>query len=745
MSGPTFGLQFIQVDDQPRPVIDANMDVVGIVGPCSTANAQTFPYNTPVLVYSNDVVTLSKLGTDGYIPDAINGINDQVADFQQAVQLVIVRTPYGTAADANLKLQQTIANIMGQSIAQTGVFAFLKAPNSLYCTPRIIIAPGYTGQMANSLDTLYANTAGVGYIPNESYQITFEQGDGETNGANLVLPTAHATADSQGRIDDAQIFIDTYGAWMTVAPTAQLPPPDGPPITASPAGGQIIFSQNPGIGSTLTLNGTVVTFQSVIPPGARASGAALTGGDTNTAAAGSIEFFANPSVNDTITLNGTDVTFVASGATGDQVNIGVTLSATLIALETFLNGSADTEISKCTYTKQGSYLIYVDYKTVGTAGNSFTLATDVTAPLNQVLRGHSLDETLANLIDFLDNSLDTQIALCNYSLYQGTITLVTIAQNDEANAFTLASTITGVSLSGPTLTGGRDAESPVSAILTATIALGANPVCASLTPVLNTLIGHAIVESAGTSQVADVAWRSTINSQRIIGLSGGIKVIDPGSGAVIVMPLAPRVAGLLVARDFATGYPFHSAANQPIQGVVSPARSIGFSITDNATEGQQLLAANLGIVVRGLAGVETAISSGGFIFIGTDNLGDDPLWQMYNVKRGRDFIHLSLMPALRVYLGRANITKQTVVNIMATIRSFLQTLLAREQILGFNTKFEGSLNSAEEIRLGHLTVTFQAEEAPVLKRITTMSARYRPAIDAMVAELEQQLNFGVVG
>jgi len=199
----------------------------------------------------------------------------------------------------------------------------------------------------------------------------------------------------------------------------------------------------------------------------------------------------------------------------------------------------------------------------------------------------------------------------------------------------------------------------------------------------------------------------------------------------------------MVAVDFSTGYPFHSAANRPIQGIVGPARTIPFSLTDGATEGQQLLASNLGVVARGLVGVESAISSGGFVFIGTDNLGDDELWRMYNVYRGRDYIHLSLMPALRTYLGRQNITRQTIKNILATINNFLGSLVAQEQILGKQVTFKGKLNSAEEIRLGHLTVGFACEEAPVLKRITTMSARYKPAIDQMVQSLEQELNLGV--
>jgi hypothetical protein len=154
---------------------------------------------------------------DGYIADAINGINAQLADFQIAAQLVIVRTEYGTHADANLKLQQTIANIMGQSVMGNGVWAFMKAPNKLYVTPRIIIAPGYTGQMANSLDLLTTNVVGRGYIPWAEYTIQFGPGGAETNGANLVFPSAHAVANAEGEIHADDIYIDTFGADRGVA------------------------------------------------------------------------------------------------------------------------------------------------------------------------------------------------------------------------------------------------------------------------------------------------------------------------------------------------------------------------------------------------------------------------------------------------------------------------------------------------------------------------------------------------
>jgi uncharacterized protein len=632
---PVFGLQFIQVDDQPQPVVGANLDVVGIIGPSRTADPEIFPENTPVLVFSNDLQLLSHLGADGYIPDAINGINDQLADFEIAAQIVIVRTPYGDSLVSEAQsLQKTIANIMGNSVLGTGVHAFLKAPNSLYCTPRLICAPGYTGQQANSLDTLHIVNPGVAYIPGQRYDLSFQLGNGEQNIDTAVLPQAHAVADSNGHIGDLELFIDSWGAWFTVAPTATLPAPDGTPAPAAPATGQFIFNAQPGIGSKLTISGQ-------------------------------------------------DVTFIANGATpvAHQVNLGATLSDSIDNLVTYLmgaEGQADPNLGLCTYVKAvSSYTaMIVTSKATATAANGITLATTITG------------------------------AVCP-----------------------------------PTLGGGADAEVATQATVSTTMGLGANPVCAELTGVLDSLIGHGIVESSGSSMIADENWRTTLNSQRLIGLSGGVKIQDPYSGDIVVMPLAPRMIGCMVAEDFRTGYPFHSAANRAIQGIVAPARTISFSLTDGATEGQMLLGANLGIVARGLIGVESAISSGGFILIATDNMGDDELWRMYNVKRGRDYIHLSLMPALRVYLGRTNIDRQTVTNVEETIALFLGQLTALQQILGYQVKFEGNLNSADEIRLGHLTVSFAAEEPPVLKRITTMSARYKPAIDAMVAQLAEQLVF----
>jgi phage tail sheath protein FI len=278
------------------------------------------------------------------------------------------------------------------------------------------------------------------------------------------------------------------------------------------------------------------------------------------------------------------------------------------------------------------------------------------------------------------------------------------------------------------------------ATYTASIVAGANPVVAGATSVCNQLLGMMIVESSGASFQNDIDWRETMQSHRLIPLSGGCRVMDPVTSYIVIRPLAPRMAGIMVRRDHETGAPFHSAANQGVQGIISPNREIGFNLTDSANEAQELFAANIGALIRGEVGDDFAIASGGFVLISTDNAGEDPLWQMYNVMRGRDYIHLGMLRALRFFLGRYNIIGHTVQAILNTMEFFLRDLEADQHILGYDVNFRTEGNSPEQIRLGHLTVGFRAEEPPVLKHITIESSRYREAIDAMVSDLATQLN-----
>lgn len=114
-----------------------------------------------------------------------------------------------------------------------------------------------------------------------------------------------------------------------------------------------------------------------------------------------IPFTANIQVGDTIILNGATWTAVVSGAVGRQFVPGVDLAASLTALAAALNGSADTQTAKCTYTVTTTALT-ITFDTLGPTGNSFTVtATGTMAtiiPAATLLGG-------ANTHTFIDGAL----------------------------------------------------------------------------------------------------------------------------------------------------------------------------------------------------------------------------------------------------------------------------------------------------------------------------------------------------
>ena len=583
MADPIFGISIRKVDEGARPVLGADLSTIGLVGPAPLADPVAFPLDTPVVLNSNDNKTTRKLGEFGYLSDAVRGVNDQLGETQFAARIVVVRTAEGTNPDQAIRLQETISKVAGDSLNGTGMWAFLKSAAKLGCTPRILIAPGYTSQMANGVGAIERTETGSGYIEDHMYPVEFSGG-----GPNAVQAEGFAYGMSSGQL--GPIELELPGAWYTTPPTITVPPPGFNVESAAIAIGGLGYQ----VGEQL-----IMPYEAILNVATIAAGGAIL-----------------------------TVTVVAAG---------------------FLVG-----------TEEKPTIPVAPLSTTGSgSGASFDLTWEDSGEL---------------------------------------------------------------------------------AAYTCDIVAGANPVVASATPVCNQLLGQMIVESAGSSFQNDIDWRETMQSHRLIPISGGCRVMDPVTSYILIRPLAPRMAGIMVRRDHETGAPFHSSANQAVQGIISPNRDIGFNLTDSANEAQELLAANIGVLVRGQIGDDFAIASGGFVLISTDNAGEDPLWQMYNVMRGRDYIHLGMLRSLRFFLGRYNIIGHTVQAILNTMEFFLRDLAADNHILGYDVNFRTEGNTPEQIRLGHLTVGFRAEEPPVLKHLTIESSRYREAIDAMVADLATQLN-----
>lgn len=310
-----------------------------------------------------------------------------------------------------------------------------------------------------------------------------------------------------------------------------------------------------------------------------------------------------------------------------------------------------------------------------------------------------------------------------------------------AVAVRTGNTVTGITITDPgtgytsaptaALTGGGGSGATLG---TVSIGALANPVVTALVPVLEHLQAVAPVQGPNSTKAAALAWRETISSRRIIPVEGGVKTQDGVS--IVSHDLAPRLAGLAVRLDSQTdGVPAKSWANQAIRGILSPGRTIAFSLTDGANEGQELLADNIGVLVRGESGVDGAIGDGGFVFVGTDNAGDDDTWRFYHQVRMRDYAHVALIKTLRFYLGKFNLTAQTVQAVLNTMNDLGSRLQARSYILGYLNTFDPAANNVSDLRAGKFTVTFQAEEPAVLRRLSIQSSRYIVAVEQLLQDL----------
>lgn len=85
------------------------------------------------------------------------------------------------------------------------------------------------------------------------------------------------------------------------------------------------------------------------------------------AATGTLTVVTNPAANETISVAGTTFTFVASGATGNQINIGASASATATAIATAVNALASVNVAAV------GAVVTVTAATAGTAGNAIAL------------------------------------------------------------------------------------------------------------------------------------------------------------------------------------------------------------------------------------------------------------------------------------------------------------------------------------------------------------------------------------
>lgn len=178
----------------------------------------------------------------------------------------------------------------------------------------------------------------------------------------------------------------------------------------------------------------------------------LTQGGTQ--ASGTWVFTANVAADDVLVVNGVTFTFVASGATGNQINVGVDLPTSLDNMIAILNGSAEANVALATYTEDGTDTLTASFDVNGVAGNAFTIAATVAAGVTvsgATLTGGQDTPSLSLTTDShtiaLTQDVDQDITLPDGVEFMEK-TIVLTAKGGTGNAVITPTTLTG----GTTLT-----------------------------------------------------------------------------------------------------------------------------------------------------------------------------------------------------------------------------------------------------------------------------------------------------
>ena len=197
------GVEVIQVDDGIRPIRIAKSSAIGLVGTASDAPGG-FPRNEPVLIKGPR--DAAQLGTGGTLKDAY------MAAYQNGASEVIVSlVPEGSSA------AETMANVVGDPTAGTGVWALQNAGSKLDIVPRINAAPGFTtGLPADGVNPVVSNLITIG---DNTRAIVVKDGPNTTE-EDAKLDRQNYGSDRLLIVDPAVRVFDTDSATYVTQPNS---------------------------------------------------------------------------------------------------------------------------------------------------------------------------------------------------------------------------------------------------------------------------------------------------------------------------------------------------------------------------------------------------------------------------------------------------------------------------------------------------------------------------------------------
>lgn len=167
------GVKLDESADTPSLLRVSRFGIIYINGTAENADATEFPLNTPVLV--TNPTQAAKL-YDSWLLEAVKTV------FAEGASYVVVNR-----VDAGADEDEKQINLIGNSVARTGLYAALKVKSSLGIQPRVMVTEGNTGSwIDDGVVSISVSNGGTGYTSPPTVSITPAVGDTTGTGATAV-------------------------------------------------------------------------------------------------------------------------------------------------------------------------------------------------------------------------------------------------------------------------------------------------------------------------------------------------------------------------------------------------------------------------------------------------------------------------------------------------------------------------------------------------------------------------------
>lgn len=156
------GVEVLELATPSGSITTSSSSVIGLIGTAQYADPAIFPPDTPVLLTSGTGAMAKALtATAPANPAAVGTLPQAISDIFAICKtpVVVVRVDQDLTDVGAVQLANQMAEIVGEQAAGTGVYALLGAQTKLGVKPKILIAPGYTGQLPTGVQVNPVTTA----------------------------------------------------------------------------------------------------------------------------------------------------------------------------------------------------------------------------------------------------------------------------------------------------------------------------------------------------------------------------------------------------------------------------------------------------------------------------------------------------------------------------------------------------------------------------------------------------------